>query len=130
MNDEDVTSVAIAVVEYRDSVLIGRRPPESPLGGMWEFPGGKVQPDESTEAAARRECREETGLEVHAVGRFPTRTHTYPHGTVRLHFYRCQLAGPPLTTLTPFIWVPRASLSSYSFPEANRSILDLLTKLT
>ncbi len=124
--NNEITEVAIAVVEHGDLILIGQRPLESHLGGMWEFPGGKVQPDESAEAAACRECREETGLDVHPVAPYPTQTHTYSHGTLRLHFYRCKLADPTLTPLAPFVWIPRASLSDYAFPEANRPILALI----
>ena len=65
-------SIAVAVVQHAGTVLIGRRAPEAPLGGLWEFPGGKVGPDETPGEAAARECREETGLAVR-IGR------PYPH---------------------------------------------------
>ena len=56
------TLIAIAIVEYDGLFLVGQRPPDVPLAGLWEFPGGKVQAGETPEAAAARECFEETGL--------------------------------------------------------------------
>jgi 8-oxo-dGTP diphosphatase len=52
------TPIAVAVVEHDDRVLIGQRPPGVVLGGLWEFPGGKIFEGESAEEAAVRECRE------------------------------------------------------------------------
>ncbi len=56
----NATRIAIAVVEHDGNFLIGLRPSGAVLGGLWEFPGGKVEPDETPEAAAARECLEET----------------------------------------------------------------------
>lgn len=53
-------SIAIAVVQRGEQFLIGQRPLGVALAGLWEFPGGKVLPGESPEAAAVRECQEET----------------------------------------------------------------------
>lgn len=56
------TPIAIAVVQHADQFLIGQRPAGLVLSGYWEFPGGKIQLGETPEAAAVRECLEETGL--------------------------------------------------------------------
>ena len=74
------TLIAIAVVEQDGRFLIGQRPPGVPLAGLWEFPGGKVEPGESPEQAAIRECREEAGIEVTIVGEYPDRMERYSHG--------------------------------------------------
>ena len=58
------TDIAIAVVEQHGQFLIGQRPADVALGGLWEFPGGKVEPGELPVNAAIRECLEETGLVV------------------------------------------------------------------
>lgn len=84
--------IAVAVVRHGADYLVGRRPDGVPLAGFWEFPGGKVEPLESAEAAAVRECREETGLDVHVVGEFPPVDFAYSHGTLRLRFFACELA--------------------------------------
>lgn len=114
--------IAIAIVEDRDRFLIGTRPAGVHLAGYWEFPGGKMLPGESPGDAATRECLEETGLSVAAIGQFPTAIHDYPDKKLELHFIhcRCLSADEPRS---PFRWAPRGDLEKYAFPEANRGIL-------
>ena len=81
--------IAIAVVEHDAKFLVGQRPPGVPLAGLAEFPGGKVQPGETPEKAAIRECLEETGLTVRIVERYATVRHDYAHDRVELYFFRC-----------------------------------------
>ena len=66
-----MTSVRVvaAVIRRGDTLLVGRRPEAKRHGGMWEFPGGKIDPGETPEDAARRELAEELALSVTAVGR-------------------------------------------------------------
>ena len=66
----DPTAIAIAVVQDGERFLIGQRPPEKPLAGYWEFPGGRVEPGEMPGDAAVRECLEETGLHVVVEGSY------------------------------------------------------------
>ena len=70
------------------AALLARRPSTKVYSDYWEFPGGKIEPGEPVAEALRREIREELGVEI--VRAFPwiTRVFTYPHATVRLHFYR------------------------------------------
>lgn len=119
-------SIAIAVVEQAGRFLIGPRPEGVPLAGLWEFPGGKVQPDEAAANAAVRECREETGLSVVVVSEYPPHEEAYPHGVVRLRFFACHPLDPAAPPLPPFRWVPRAELAKYDFPKGNRALLGLL----
>lgn len=122
----NTTLIAIAVVEYQDQFLIGRRPEGVPLSGLWEFPGGKVELGESAEEAARRECLEEAGLEVEVAGEFPPHVQDYDHGRVELRFFACRPTKPSQGPCTPFIWVERVNLTSYEFPPGNRALLELL----
>jgi 8-oxo-dGTP diphosphatase len=120
--------IAIAVVEHEGCFLVGQRPPGVPLAGLWEFPGGKMEPEETAKEAAVRECREETGLAVEAEGTWLILEEEYSHGRVRLHFIACRLAGeesgPPRE---PFLWAPRVKLLEYEFPSGNREVLKRLT---
>ncbi|MCH7725491.1 MAG: (deoxy)nucleoside triphosphate pyrophosphohydrolase [Planctomycetes bacterium] len=120
------TQIAIAVVRSDNRVLIGQRPADVPLGGLWEFPGGKVKGGESLADAASRECREETGLEVEIIERFCTKTHTYTHDQVQLHFFFCQSCVPGGQPAAPFHWVNCEELDQFRFPEANREVVKLL----
>jgi 8-oxo-dGTP diphosphatase len=116
--------IAIAVVEHDGRFLIGQRPAGVPLAGLWEFPGGKIQPGETPEAAAVRECLEETGLSVEPLFCYPTYVHQYKHGSVELRFIACRPFGPSPRTLTStFRWVSRDELLRYEFPEGNLGLL-------
>jgi len=84
-----IVEVAAAIIIRSDgSFLLARRPEGKPYAGYWEFPGGKVNPGEPLLHALKRELLEELG--IHAKHAYPwiVRTFTYPHATVRLHFYR------------------------------------------
>jgi len=118
--------IAVAVIERDDHFLIGRRPTRSALGGLWEFPGGKVEPGETAEQAATRECLEETGLEVRITGHYPQVVHDYEHAPVCLRFFACTAIEPQKPLPDRFQWVPRAELKHYPFPAANAGLLDLL----
>jgi 8-oxo-dGTP diphosphatase len=123
------TPIAIAVVEDGGRFLVGQRPPDVPLAGLWEFPGGKVEPGETPEAAAVRECLEETGLNVIVTGAYPDCVQEYDHDRVRLHFYACQLADDSRNPNWSYRWVPRTELAKLDFPAGNRGLLEpLLSK--
>ena len=123
------TRIAIAVVEHEGRYLIGRRPEGVPLAGLWEFPGGKIQPGETAEAAAARECLEETGLEVEVGDPYPAVVHQYSHGKVALEFFACRPLETRQTPKDPFRWVLAAELSDYQFPEANGGLVAYLKSL-
>ena len=122
------TSIAVAVVEHQGRLLIGKRPHGATLGGLWEFPGGKVEAGETPASAAQRECREETGIDVRVVAAYPQHVHHYEHHCVHLHFFACTLLDPNQTPLPPYRWVPRSELSQYEFPEGNRRLLEYLNR--
>jgi len=81
--------VVAAVIQRADgAVLFGRRPEGKVYAGWWEFPGGKVEQGEAREEALKRELSEELGILVDRSYPWLTRVFTYPHGIVRLHFFR------------------------------------------
>lgn len=85
-----IVEVAAAVMLRADGreFLLAQRPAGKVYAGYWEFPGGKVEPGESVRAALIRELQEELGITVTACAPWLTRQFTYPHATVRLHFWR------------------------------------------
>ena len=81
--------VAAAVIQRRDGAfLLAQRPTGKVYAGYWEFPGGKIEPGEAAPAALARELHEELGIEIGEPYPWITRVYTYPHGTVRLRFFR------------------------------------------
>jgi 8-oxo-dGTP diphosphatase len=84
----EIIDVAAGVIVRDDGrFLLGRRAPGSFYPGYWEFPGGKVEPDESPATALARELDEELGLRIERLYPWLVRTHTYEHACVRLHFF-------------------------------------------
>ena len=110
-------------------ILIQRRPEDGLLGGLWEFPGGKVEPGETPEAACRREVREELGIDVAPESAFHRLSHAYTHFRITLHAFRCRhIAGVPRSLGgQPVRWVPVEALPEYAFPRANRRLIERLT---
>jgi 8-oxo-dGTP diphosphatase len=85
----DPVEVVAAVIERPDGAfLLAQRPPGKVYAGYWEFPGGKVEPDEPLAAALARELHEELGIVVDIAHPWIVRKYTYPHATVRLNFFR------------------------------------------
>ena len=85
-----IVEVAAAVMLRADGqeFLLAQRPEGKVYAGYWEFPGGKVEPGESVREALIRELQEELGITVTACSPWLTKQFTYPHATVRLHFWR------------------------------------------
>ena len=123
-----VIDVAAALVFRDGKLLIAQRHADAHLGGLWEFPGGKREPEETFEACLTRELREELGIEV-AVGELvESLTHTYPEKTVHLKFYLCRWKQrePQPLGCPAFKWVSATELKDYAFPAADARLLDKL----
>lgn len=114
-----------------DEVLVQQRPPGKSLGLLWEFPGGKVEPGESDEAALARECSEELGVSC-TVGEWLWSTvYEYPHLAVELVLYRAQLpegAKPHPHEAQQLAWVDRRRLAELPFCDADVPLLPLLAE--
>ncbi len=120
--------VVIAAICRDGRYLIGKRPSEGFLGGLWEFPGGKLQKGETHQQALARECREELAIEVTVGGLVAVAKHAYTHFKVTLNVYRCALAGgmPEARVHTELRWVAPEEFDAYPFPKGNHKFLQLL----
>ncbi len=107
-------------------VLIQKRPEEGLLGGLWEFPGGKIEEGETPEEACKREVREELGIEVAVTSAFHKLSHAYTHFRITMHAFRCRhVAGVPRShSDQPVRWIPVEALPEYAFPRANRRLIE------
>ncbi len=127
--EPDIVHVAVAiVVNSKGEILIARRPEGVHLEGLWEFPGGKLEQDESVLFALKRELLEETGIQIETGRQLIKIIHDYPHKTVKLDTWLVEnwsgmaegLEGQEVR------WASLNELQSYEFPEADRPIISAL----
>jgi 8-oxo-dGTP diphosphatase len=124
-----VIVVVAAVIESDGRFLVTRRPAGVHLAGMWEFPGGKIDPDESHDDALRREIHEELGTTADVGELVLATTHEYPEKTVTLYFYRCTVGRLPQPLLGQEMrWVTREEMRALIFPAADQELISLLTQ--
>ena len=120
----EVIIVVAAVVEEDDAFLVTRRPDGVHLAGLWEFPGGKIDPAESHADALRREMREELDADVEVLDLVFETTHAYAERTVALYFYRCVLKQRPRPLLGQDMqWIKRSELPTLVFPPADEELI-------
>jgi A/G-specific adenine glycosylase len=123
--------IAVALIWRDGRLFIQRRPEDGLLGGLWEFPGGKVETGESPEQAAVREVAEETGMAIHLLSAAGVVDHAYSHFRITLHAFHAELRrGAPSGRVREAAagddgrrWVLPEELDAYAFPTANRKLL-------
>jgi mutator protein MutT len=123
-----VIDVSAALIFHRGQLLITRRHADSHLGGLWEFPGGKREENETFEECLVREIREELAMEISVGKLFEEVTHAYETKTVHLKFFLCEWTGgePNALGCAAFKWIRKSELSDYEFPEADARLLENL----
>ena len=123
-----VIEVSAGLVFRDGKLLITQRPANGHLGGLWEFPGGKLERGETFEQALHRELMEELGIEVTILGLIESITHRYPEKTVHLQFYHCawKLHEPQPIGCPALAWVTCDDLGHYEFPAADARLLERL----
>ncbi|MFO5494864.1 MAG: 8-oxo-dGTP diphosphatase MutT [Cuspidothrix sp.] len=123
--------IGVAVIwNDEKQILIDRRLPQGAMGGLWEFPGGKIEIGETIEECIKREIAEELGIEIAVGEHLITIDHTYSHLRVTLTVHHSQhLAGIPQAIECDEIrWVSLDELDEFTFPEANGEIIAALRK--
>lgn len=122
--------IGVGVVWDRDRqrILIDRRLPEGELAGYWEFPGGKIEPDEDATACIKRELQEELAIEVEVGDHLITVDHEYETLKVSLIVHHCtHISGEPKAIASSEIrWVTIDELVTYQLPAANYEIVQAL----
>ncbi|MBL7251770.1 Nudix family hydrolase [Alloalcanivorax sp. C16-2] len=120
----EIVVVAAIIPDGDDRLCLSRRPEHKHQGGLWEFPGGKVEAGEALDHALARELHEELGLDGVRSTPFLTVRHRYPDLAVTLHFREVTAYSGVAHGREgqPVEWVPRSELSARAFPEANRPV--------
>jgi 8-oxo-dGTP diphosphatase len=119
--------VAAAVIEDAEgNIFLAKRPDDKHQGGLWEFPGGKVEPGESSQTALARELDEEVGIQVTQVEPLIQIPYHYPDKSVFLDVFRVtEFTGKAWGREGQEVrWVPVSELGRYAFPAANKPILN------
>lgn len=119
---------AAAIMNTSGQVLIARRPVDKHQGGLWEFPGGKVEASESAIDALSRELQEELGItNIQAIPLIQI-THDYPDRSVLLDVFTVNAfkGNPEGCEGQPIQWVSPDALTDFNFPEANQPIIQRL----
>ena len=121
-----IVEVAAALIQdAAGRYLITQRRRGSHLAGLWEFPGGKREAEESLEACLRRELGEELSAAFSVGEKVETVRWEYPDRTIVLHFYRCRLESGTIEPCEEqtMAWVEAARLGDYDFPPADRELI-------
>ncbi len=118
--------VATGIIRRRKNgrVLIAQRPADKLLGGLWEFPGGKVEPDESLPDCLRREIREELGIEIEVGEQTMTLKHAYTHFKITLHVFEAKWVSGKAQAIevADFKWALPRELAAYPMGKTDRAI--------
>jgi A/G-specific adenine glycosylase len=119
------------VINDQNQILIDRRPSEGLLGGLWEFPGGKIEANETVEDCIKREILEEIGIEIRVGKSLITIDHAYTHFRVTLYVHLCQYVSGTTRAIEceEVRWVTLEAIESFPFPKANTQIIAALKAL-
>jgi A/G-specific adenine glycosylase len=122
-------TIGVAVIwNEQGQILIDRRRAQGLLGGLWEFPGGKIELGETIEECIKREIKEELGIEIEVGDRLISIDHAYSHFRVTLNVHHCRhLTGVPQPIECDEVrWVTLDELDEFPFPKANIQIIAAL----
>lgn len=123
--------VTAGILQRNGTYLLARRPEDKMLAGLWEFPGGKQEPDETLQACLQRELAEELGVDVQVGAQLGTFKHAYSHFRVTLHAFYCNdMQGEPCNyEHDTLAWVPAAAMGDYAMGKIDRLIASRLFEL-
>jgi len=116
------------IVWHKRKVLIIQRPENGLLGGLWEFPSGRQQSDETLQVACARGVKESVGIDVQIQDRFRTVEHAFTHFSITIHSFQCRYSKGKiqLSSCDNFAWVSVAQLSDYALSRTSRKLADFL----
>ncbi len=126
----ELTVVAAVIRDDRGRLLLTQRPLDRHMGGLWEFPGGKVHPSESPADALVRELYEELGIEVTVDAPITFAVHEEPDLRILLLFYEAVIVRGTVAAQEgqQVQWVPACDLRDYPTPPADAELVDRLVE--
>ncbi len=129
-NKKNWIPVVAGILKKGQQVLVGQRPETHTLGGLWEFPGGKIELGESPEYALKRELQEELGIDAEIGELKIACTHSYGDVGIVILFYEVLFwkGEPKAKHHTELEWIIAADLPLRNIPDANRKNIDRIFK--
>lgn len=115
---------------HQGEILVSKRKQSQIQGGLWEFPGGKIEANETTFAALQREVQEELAYTLKTAKQFYCVTHNYETYTVELEFWQAQDNHPKIyaNENQQLQWLKKIKLSELPMPKANQGLIKKLLK--
>ena len=121
--------VVTGVIWQQEKFLILQRKEKKHLGGLWEFPGGKIKNGESHRTALAREIKEECGLKVNIQAKIGSIKHVYSHFSIKMTSFHCvSKNNTTLKTTQPYMWIKPTQIKDLPFPKANHKLFATLNK--
>ena len=121
--------VVTGIIWDHDQFLILQRNEMNHLGGLWEFPGGKMKNGESQSEALIREIKEECGLEVNVKSKIGSIKHVYSHFSIHMTTFHCVSKNNTIIKTTqPYRWIKPIQIKDLPFPKANHKLFSILNK--
>ncbi len=123
-----ITVGAAATINRKGEVMIAQRLEGDMLGGLWEFPGGKLEPGETIEECVVRELKEELGINIEVGKKLITVKHAYSHFTMTMHVYFTKIISgrPRLIHCADYKWVEISDLRRFAYSKADLQVVDAL----
>lgn len=123
-------NIVVGLIYFNNKLLIAKRKDDQMLGGLWEFPGGKINENETEKQALIREIKEEVNLDISINQKLGTIKHAYSHFKINLHAYICTSTTQNAVALSAskLKWINENDLENYAFPTANKKLFKLLKK--
>ena len=121
-------NIAVGIIQKKDKILITKRKPEGLLGGLWEFPGGKIKSKETPVDACGREVNEELNLNIDVIRKLTQVKHTYTHFKISMWVYICEYRGGKISlkSAVEYRWIKVQELDNFPFPGANHKFLSMV----
>jgi A/G-specific adenine glycosylase len=120
--------IAAGIIQINGKFLITRRKLDGLLGGLWEFPGGKVEGNEDASSACIREIKEETGIIVEIHSHLTTIRHAYTHFKIKMDIFYCRYISGRVRLKGPidYHWIRLKDIDRFAFPKANLKFIPLI----
>ena len=128
VNNSIITVICGVITNAEGKIFIARRKKDKSLGGKWEFPGGKIEKDETQEECLQRELNEEFNMQVKLGEKLGENEYHYENFSIRLIAYNCEFisATYELMDQDTYEWVSKESLTNYELAEADIPLINLI----